>query len=241
MIDSEKLLNPFKTVENSIEDYISYKPVILKQTKQEISYKFLTDSYKIIPEYTWKDLLPMFEINLSTSDDKEDQDTADYLLEIFSKISKMEGKKMSKKNLETKIDEIREKDFKDDDEDKEEFIEKQKDNIYFEKKFDTLEDINVNDYEQYEQIYDENYKYSFYELEKISEMLKVSIIVLGDFENKRLTKGHRIYGDGDKYVLLHINTQPRYDKFNLIVKNTNQFIFEKNELPKKFMEYIEKK
>ena len=238
---NEKLLNPFKTVENSIEDYISYKPVILKQTKQEVSYKFLTDSYKIIPEYTWKDLLPMFEINLSTSDDKEDQDTADYLLEIFSKISKMEGKKMSKKNLETKIDEIREKDFKDDDEDKEEFIEKQKDNIYFEKKFDTLEDINVNDYEQYEQIYDENYKYSFYELEKISEMLKVSIIVLGDFENKRLTKGHRIYGDGDKYVLLHINTQPRYDKFNLIVKNTNQFIFEKNELPKKFMEYIEGK
>jgi hypothetical protein len=238
---NEKLLNPFKSIENSIEDYISYKPVTLKQTKQEISYKFLTDSYKIIPEYTWKDLLPIFEINLASNDDKGDQNTADYLLEIFSKISKMENKKISKKNLETKIDEIREKDFKDDDEDKEEFIKKQKENIYFEKKFDTLEEIDVNDYEQYEQIYDEKYKYSFYELEKISEILKLSIIIIGNFENKKLTKGHRIYGDGDKYVLLHVNSQPKYDKFNLIVKNTNQFIFEKNELPKKFMEYIEGK
>ena len=177
---------------------------------------------------------------MATEEDKDDQDTRKYLIEVFSKISKMEGKGIKEKELESKIDEARKKDF-DDDEDKEKFIEEQKDNIYFEKKFDTLEEIDVNDYEQYEQIFDENYKYSFYEIEKISEMIKVSIIILGDFDNKRLTRGHRIYENGDKYVMLHMNTQPKYDKFNIIVKNTSKFIFEKNELPENFWKYIEEK
>ena len=104
-----------------------------------------------------------------------------------------------------------------------------------------VEEIDVNDYEQYNKIYDENYKFSFYEIEKISEITKISIIILGDFENKKLKNGHRIYDNGDKYVLLHMNSQPRYDEFNLIVKNTNKFIFEKNDLPEKFWKYIEEK
>lgn len=239
---NQKLSNPFKSVQNSIEDHIIYRSYTIQPTKDEITYEFLTDTYKKIPEYTWRvDLLPMFEINMATEEDKDEQDTAKYLLNIFSKISKMEGKGIKAKALETKIDKERKKDFDDDDtENKINFIEQQKDNIYFENKFDTLEEIDVTNYEEYDKIFDENYKYSFYEIEKISEIVKVSIIILGDFDNNRLTKGHRIYENGDKYVLLHINTKNKYDKFNLIVKNTNEFIFEKDNLPKKFMEYIQK-
>ena len=239
---NQKLSNPFKSVENSIEDHIIYRSLAVQPSKEDITHKFLTDTYKRIPEYTWRvDLLPMFEINMATEEDKDDQNTAKYLIEVFSKISKMEGKGIKEKELESKIDEARKKDFDDDDEDKEKFIEEQKDNIYFEKKFDTLEEMDVNNYEEYEQIFDENYKYSFYEIEKISEMTKLSIIVLGDFDNNRLTRGHRIYENGDKYVILHMNAQPNYDKFNIIVKNTSKFIFEKNELPENFWKYIEEK
>ena len=237
---NQKLSNPFKSIENSIENHIIYTSLAVQPTKEDINHKFLTNTYKKLPEYTWRvDLLPMFEINMATEEENDEQNTSKYLIEIFSKISKIEGKTIKEKELESKIDKARKKDFDDDNtENKEKFIEEQKDNIYFQKKFDKLEEIDVNDYEQYEQIFDENYKYSFYEIEKISEIIKISIIVIGDFENKRLDKGHRIYENGDKYVLLHIKTLFKYDKFNIIVKNTNQFIFEKNNLPKKFMKYI---
>ena len=242
---NKKLSNPFKSIQNSIENHIIYTSIAVQPNKKDVIYDFITDTYKKIPEYTWRvDLLPMFEINMATEDDKDEQDTSKYLLKIFSKISKMEGKGIKIKDLDNNIDKQRENDFNDDDsENKVNFIEQQKDNIYFEKKFDALEveEIDVNDYEQYDKIYDENYKFSFYEIEKISEITKISIIILGDFENKKLKNGHRIYDNGDKYVLFHMNSQPRYDEFNLIVKNTNKFIFEKNDLPEKFWKYIEEK
>ena len=64
-------------------------------------------------------------------------------------------------------------------------------------------------------------------------------IIKRDFKNKFLTKGKRIYNDnGKKYILLNMKTDNKFDTFNVIVKNTNKIIFEKNELPKKFLEYI---
>ena len=235
---NQKLLNPFKSVENSIEDYIIYKGLIIDTKKQDVTYKFLTDTFTKIPEWTWNDLLSFYEVNLSV-DEKEDQNTKDYLIQVFSEISKTEGKKIKKKELEKKIDEEREKDFENDEEGKENFIEKQSENIYFKTKFEKINAISLSDFEEFEQIFDEDYKYSLYEIEKMSELIKISIIVLGSFENKVLNKGHRVYENGDKYILLHMKTDNKYDKFNVIVKNTNQFIFEKNELPKKFLEYIE--
>ena len=242
---NQKLQNPYKTIENSIEDYIIYKGIKIDIQKKDITYKFLTDSFTRIPEWTWNDLLSFYEVNLAVDekDDRastytSDQNTKDFLLQVFSEISKTEGKKITEKKLEKMIDKERQKDFEKDDEDKEKFIEKQSENIYFKTKFDKIEEIDVNDYEEYEQIFDEDYKYSFYEIEKISEFMKISIIVLGSFENKVLNKGHRVYENGDKYILLHMKTDNKYDKFNVIVKNTNKFIFEKNELPKKFLEYI---
>ena len=35
-----------------------------------------------------------------------------------------------------------------------------------------------------------------------------------------------------------MKTVNKFDTFNVIFKNTNKIIFEKNELPKKFLEYI---
>tara|TARA_B110000238_G_scaffold44593_1_gene48121 strand:+ start:7205 stop:12388 length:5184 start_codon:yes stop_codon:yes gene_type:complete len=238
---NQKLSNPFKSIENSIEDYILYKGVTIQPTKNDISYKFLTDTYKPLPEYTWKDLLPLYEINLATIEDIDEQNTMQYLIEIFSKISKLDKNSISEKALEKKLDKERENDFKNDKNDKELFIENQKENIYFEKIFDKQDYFDKNDFEQYNKIYDENYKYSFYEIEKLSEIVKVSVIILGNFENKRLTRGHKIYKNGDKYILFNIDSQPKYDKFNIIMKNTNKFIFDKNDLPKKFWNYIDEK
>jgi len=186
-------------------------------------------------------LLPLYEINLATIEDIDEQNTMQYLIEIFSKISKLDKNSISEKALEKKLDKERENDFKNDKNDKELFIENQKENIYFEKIFDKQDYFDKNDFEQYNKIYDENYKYSFYEIEKLSEIVKVSVIILGNFENKRLTRGHKIYKNGDKYILFNIDSQPKYDKFNIIMKNTNKFIFDKNDLPKKFWNYIDEK
>ena len=240
---NEKLQNPYKNIENSIEDYIIYKGVKINIQKKDIKFKFLTNSFTNIPEWTWNDLLPSYEINLPDDDTKiNNKDTKKFLLYTFSELSKIEGNKITKEILEKEINKKRKKDFEKDDEDKEEFIKKQSENIYFKTQFEKIDQdkIDVNDFEEYDQIFDENYKYSFYEIEKISEIIKISIIILGDFKNKFLTKGKRIYHEDNrkKFILLNMKTDNKFDTFNVIVKNTNKIIFEKNELPKKFLEYI---
>ena len=112
-------------------------------------------------------------------------------------------------------------------------------------KLEELDNFNKNEYEDYERIYDENYRLSLYELNILAEQLGISVIVLGQFENKSLHKGHKILNNenNDKMILLNMERTDKYDKFNLIVKDSKDldskdFIFEKNNLPDKFVEYI---
>ena len=104
-----------------------------------------------------------------------------------------------------------------------------KEKIYFKKKYDKLDSFNKNEYEDYERIYDENYRLSLYELNILAEELGISVIVLGQFENKILHKGHKILNNekNDKMILLNMERTDKYDKFNLIVKDSKDFIFEK--------------
>jgi hypothetical protein len=230
-----KLMNPYKSVENSIEDYISYISLKVQQEKKETNYKFITDTFKPISVYTWKDLLPKYEINV-VEDDKEQNN----VLELFNGLSKILGKNIKVKKLQSIIDNRREKDFDNNKDDIDVFINEQKENIYFKKKYDKLDNFNKNEYEDYERIYDENYRLSLYELNILAEEIGISVIVLGQFENKILHKGHKILNDkkNDKMILLNMERTDKYDKFNLIVKDSKDFIFEKNNLPDKFVEFI---
>ena len=250
-----KLKNPYKNIENSIEDYVTTITLGITEYKskdKDISVDtILTDTFKLIPVYTWKDLLPRFELNIK--DDKDNKNITNYLLELFSTVSKIQNSKtkskaksLTKKKLEKDIDSIREKEHK---KDVTEFIEQHRQNLYFQKIYDKLEDFDIQNYENFNEIFDENYKYSLYEIEKLSKLVGISVIILSAFETKRFRKGHMVIDNGDKCIILFMTEETNYDRFDIVVEDTNKFIFNmdinkkdknfKNILPVKFIEYIE--
>ena len=168
---SQKLINPYKTIENSIEDYINYIPISISKTNNK-TFKFLTDTFNIIPK-KWADSLSFFEIN--TRDNSKN--TTEYLLNIFVKTSiLLKNKGLNEKKLKDKINKLRIESFN---EDKDEFIREFQMNKYFETNLLKLGlDSEVDAYSQIEQIFDDNYKYSFYEIKKLSELVKINTIIL---------------------------------------------------------------
>ena len=103
-------------------------------------------------------------------------------------------------------------------------------------------DSEVDAYSQIEQIFDDNYKYSFYEIKKLSELVKINTIILTKENTGLLPNSIKcIYTGSDKYLLLYLNTNTEeYNDYNLIVKNTTKFIFEEEDFNNKFKEVIKK-
>ena len=69
-IDNQKLeklfiilLNPYKYIENSIEDYVYYKPIQLDTRLTK--FKFITDMFLDIIPSKWEEMLPAFKKNES--------------------------------------------------------------------------------------------------------------------------------------------------------------------------------
>ena len=85
-----------------------------------------------------------------------------------------------------------------------------------------------------------NYKYSHYEIKKLSDFLKINIILLGKEHKNKLPNGIRcFYNNSNKYLLFHISNH-EYDKYNIILKNRNKFILEFEDFPKRFISIINK-
>ena len=234
---SQKLINPYKSIENSIEDYINYIPIsISKTTKNNNIFKFLTDEFKLIPT-KWAISLPFFEINLRN----KNKNITEYLLSIYEKtLLLLKNKGLNKKKLKDKINKLRIESFN---EDKEEFMREFDMNKYFENNLLKLGlESRVDEYSQIEQIFDDNYKYSFYEIKKLSELVKINTIILTKENTGLLPNSIKcIYTGSDKYLLLYLNTNTEeYNDYNLIVKNTTKFIFEEEDFNNKFKEVIKK-
>ena len=123
-------MNPYKSVENSIEDYISYISLKVQQEKKDTNYKFITDTFKPLSVYTWNNLLPKYEINI-VEDDKEQNN----VLELFNGLSKILDKNIKVKKLQSIIADKRTTDFNNNKDNIDVFINEQKKNIYFENKY----------------------------------------------------------------------------------------------------------
>ena len=91
------LLNPYKYIENSIEDYVYYRPLQL-DTKL-MKFKFITDIFLDITPSKWEGMLPAYKVNEAIIDNGI-QDTKNYFLLIFKKIADLTNKKVSIKGLE---------------------------------------------------------------------------------------------------------------------------------------------
>ena len=99
---------------------------------------------------------------------------------------------------------------------------------------------SIEEFSQIEDIYNKDYKYSYYEIKKLSELVKINTIILSSQDTGILPNGIRCYNTGsDKYLLLNI-VNDKYDKFNLILKNTTKFIFKDEDFKKTFKETIKK-
>ena len=120
-----KLMNPYKSVENSIEDYISYISLKVQQEKKDINYKFITDTFKELYVYTWKNLLPKYQINV-VEDDKEQNN----VLELFNGLSKILDKNIKVKKLQSIIADKRATDFENNKNNIDVFINEQKKYIF---------------------------------------------------------------------------------------------------------------
>ena len=246
-IDNEKLeklfiilLNPYKYIENSIEDYVYYKPIQLDTRLTK--FKFITDMFLDITPSRWEGMLPAFKKNESILDDTlKIQDTKNYFLMIFKKIGDLSNKKTTIKSLEKYIENKRKEDFE---KNNVLFIEEQRLNTYFMREYNKL----VSSIEDTKEAYtyntispifkNENYKYSHYEIKILSDYLNINVILLGKNNTNKLPNGIRCFNNNsNKYLLFNI-VNNEYDKYSIILKNKNKFILQLDDFPKRFITNI---
>jgi hypothetical protein len=234
------LLNPYKYIQNSIEDYVYYRPIQLN-TKL-IKYKFITDTFLDLTPSRWDSMLPGFKINDPLINQQDNiQDTKKYLLSIFTKIGTLINKKTTNRSLEKYIENKRKESF---DENNILFIEEQRINTYFMREYNKLVDSTENSdgvytYNKIKEIFEnENYKYSHYEIKELSKYLNINVILLGKINSNKLPNGVRCFNNNsNKYLLLNIVNND-YDKYRIILKNKNKFILDLNDFPKRFINDI---
>ena len=232
--------NPYKYIENSIEDYVYYTPIQIN--KKLVKYNFITDIFLKIKPDKWQKLLNTYKINEAIVDtNTREQDTKKYFLSIFKAISNTSSKKYTLKQLEKYIDMQRKKDFEDD---KMFFINEQKINSYFMNEYKTIisekEGINeISTYNEIKEIFSNpEYKYSHYEIKLLSKLLSVNIILLGNDNKNKLPNGVRCFNNNsNKYILFQI-INDNYDRYNIILKNNIKFILDMNDFSEDFKKYV---
>ena len=223
------LQNPYKYIENSIEDYINYIKIPIN--KKYIKFSFMTNEVLSI-EKPWNELLSNFNIDKSNN-----LNTQEYILDIFENTGKLLNiKRNTKFYLKDILNKYRISDF---DKNNDTLINELKLNINFKNQYNKLK--NTSNYEDISDIFNKKtYKFSYYEIRKLSEYIKINVIILGKINDNRIPNGIRCYNNySDMYILLNIEYNKDYDKFNIIIRN-NRFIFKKNEFKKEFIEYIDK-
>tara|TARA_B110000238_G_C16102601_1_gene428901 strand:- start:90 stop:1790 length:1701 start_codon:yes stop_codon:yes gene_type:complete len=223
------LQNPYKHIENSIEDYINYIKISIN--KKYIKFSFMTNEVVTI-EKPWNELLSDFNIDKSNN-----LNTQEYILDIFSNAGKLLNiKRITKFYLKDILNKYRISDFN---KNNQIFINELKLNINFKNQYNKL--TNISNYNDISDVFNKKtYKFSYYEIRKLSEYIKINVIILGKINDNRLPNGIRCYNNySDMYILFNIEYNKDYDKFNIIVRN-NRFIFKKNEFNNEFIEYIDK-
>ena len=212
------LLNPYKYIENSIEDYVYYRPLQL-DTKL-MKFKFITDIFLDITPSKWEGMLPAYKVNEAIIDNGI-QDTKNYFLLIFKKIADLTNKKVSIKGLEKLINNKRKEDFE---KDNILFIEEQRLNTYFMREYNkivstTEDNQGAYTYNTINKIFnDDNYKYSHYEIKVLSDYLNINVILLGKNNTNKLPNGVRCFNNNSKKYLLFNITGNDYDKYSIILK-----------------------
>jgi hypothetical protein len=233
------LKNPYKFVQNSIEDYINYIPIILD--KNLVEFKFITDDFKNLP-YRWEILGDNFYINKGENiPGSTDQDTMNYILKIFNKIAELNNIKTNEKNMINYINTERKKDFG---KIKDKFVNENKLNPHFKMKYEILfpKEEDVSSFSSIQEIFDNsNYKYGFYELQKLSKLTKINTILLGNKIGNRIPDDNGMrcfYNKSNIYLLLNIDPVKDYDKYNIIIKNRQKILFNYDDFNKSFKETI---
>ena len=233
------LTNPYKFVQDSIEDYINYIPIILD--KKLIEFDFITDTFLDLPS-KWEILGENYYINEGLNiPDTTNQDTSDYLLKVFNKIAELNNIKTNIKDMINYINSERKKDF---DEDNIKFTKLNKLNPNFTEKYKILiSDEEDNDgvfsYSNIEEIFNDNYKYGFYEIDKLSKFTKVNTILLGTKVGNRMPNDIKCFNNKSKnYLLLNIVPVKNYDKYNIIIKNRQKLVLNNGDFNTRFKKNI---
>lgn len=234
------LTNPYKFVQDSIEDYINYIPIILD--KKLVDFEFITDTFINMPT-KWQMFTDNYYINEAMNiPGTTDQNTSDYLLKVFYKIAELNNIKTSQKNMINYIYTERKKDF---DDDNIKFVKLNKLNPHFYNKYKILisrdeDNDGVFSFSNIEEIFnDNNYKYGFYEIDKLSKLTKINTILLGNKIGNRMPNDVKcFYNKSKNYLLLNILSVKDYDKYSIIIKNRQKLVLDHNDFNTRFKKNI---
>ena len=164
-----------------------------------------------------------------------------YILKIFNKIAELNNIKTNEKNMINYINTERKKDFG---KIKDKFVNENKLNPHFKMKYEILfpKEEDVSSFSSIQEIFDNsNYKYGFYELQKLSKLTKINTILLGNKIGNRIPDDNGMrcfYNKSNIYLLLNIDPVKDYDKYNIIIKNRQKILFNYDDFNKSFKETI---
>jgi hypothetical protein len=237
--------NPFKYVQNSIEDYVYYVPV--KINKRIVKFKFLTDTMISIDNNKYVKTFKKYFANSPILDDNYVQDTTEYLISIFSEYGKSYSLKYNKTVIKKKIEEMIKKDYK---EDINLFLKNMNSNDIFQNEINKIEKNEINFEDIKEIINKKYYLYQDYELFLLSKIFNVNVILVNVLSKttKDYINGIKCFSNSNKnmYIMFQVKEMiqninqsvNKLNKYEIIVQNNNKFFFKKEELSKKIIENI---
>ena len=221
--------NPYKYYQYTIEDITHNIPIQINNKLKGWDSILNCESFNEIPiKEPWGKIMGnKFEMCIPKKYDNN------YILNIFRKIANYKSsKKLTFQILNQFIDIEYKKDYM---LDSDAFIKTQKDtNPSFKKLYDKK---YSNDFAFIEPIFQNvNYYYSLNELRKLSEFIKINLIVIARSPNAMyLDNGSEFY-----IVFFGLINKDNRNTFNLVIKNKEKIIYRKSDFNEKFLSLIHK-
>ncbi len=206
--------NPFKTIFNSIEDSINYIDIKLNKDLKDWG-DIITKNYEeILPKTPWGIMMKDYKINIAQQYNNE------YLLRLFKKIASFKLHNKTTVNILKEF--LNNKRAMDYIQNKQHFLDIQKNNIRFKNLFKNLSD---DSWITLQSIFDNpDYYYSTYEILALAEFLNINVTIIGrsrkdgEFPNGII----HAYNNSEFYLFFHITLdyeKNKYNKIQLIMKN----------------------
>jgi hypothetical protein len=234
----QRLINPYRYTETSIEDYIIPVSVRAVDVSKVSVSDLVKDNLVEIRPAKWQIVLPTFQMYMQPKTHYDNE----YILDLFYKASRETKTRVTKKAMKDFLHAEMVKDFS---RNKTRLIQELLLNESFSLLVREITSENLYNLMTLEDLLrfvnSPSYKFSYYELKRLAKLNRINLVFVGRQRNtnNKFPNGFRcIYNSSLTWMLFHIDFQPQYEYYSVLVRDNKHILHSSDNFSVEFNEQL---